>query len=82
MLALPEPSYSNSCAGLRPKGHFGSNETLSSVASLYDGKQSVFRDALDTIKLKTSRVCPLVCEHGFKADGDRCTSVAPRFCDG
>ena len=32
-------------------------------------------DALDTIKLKTSRVCPLVCEHGFKADGERCTKI-------
>ena len=30
-------------------------------------------DTLDAIKLKPSRVCPLVCEHGFKADGDRCT---------
>jgi len=32
-------------------------------------------DTLDAIKLKTSRVCPLVCEHGFKADGDRCTKI-------
>jgi uncharacterized caspase-like protein len=32
-------------------------------------------DALDTIKLKSSRVCPLVCEHGFKADGDRCSKI-------
>jgi uncharacterized caspase-like protein len=32
-------------------------------------------DALDAIKLKPSRVCPLVCEHGFKADGDRCSKV-------
>jgi hypothetical protein len=32
-------------------------------------------DALDTIKLKPSRVCPLVCEHGFKADGDRCSRI-------
>jgi hypothetical protein len=32
-------------------------------------------DALDTIKLKPSRVCPLVCEHGFKADGDRCSKI-------
>jgi hypothetical protein len=30
-------------------------------------------DALDTIKLKPSRVCPLICAHGFKADGDHCT---------
>jgi uncharacterized caspase-like protein len=32
-------------------------------------------DTLDAIKLKSSRVCPLVCEHGFKADGDRCTRI-------
>ena len=32
-------------------------------------------DALDAIKLKPSRVCPLVCEHGFKADGDRCSQI-------
>lgn len=33
-------------------------------------------DTLDAIKLKTSRVCPLVCEHGFKADGDRCSKIS------
>ena len=32
-------------------------------------------DALDAIKLKPSRVCPLVCEHGFKADGDHCSRI-------
>jgi uncharacterized caspase-like protein len=32
-------------------------------------------DALDTIKAKTARVCPLVCEHGYKADGERCTKI-------
>jgi uncharacterized caspase-like protein len=32
-------------------------------------------DALDAIKLKPSRVCPLICEHGFKADGDRCSRI-------
>jgi uncharacterized caspase-like protein len=32
-------------------------------------------DTLHTIKLKSSRVCPLVCEHGFQADGDRCTRI-------
>jgi uncharacterized caspase-like protein len=32
-------------------------------------------DALDTLKLKSSRVCPLVCEHGFQADGDRCVKI-------
>jgi uncharacterized caspase-like protein len=33
-------------------------------------------DALDAIKLKSSRVCPLVCEHGFKAEGDRCSRIS------
>ncbi|MES2194808.1 MAG: caspase family protein [Pseudomonadota bacterium] len=32
-------------------------------------------DALDAIKLKSSRVCPLVCEHGFKADGNGCSKI-------
>jgi uncharacterized caspase-like protein len=32
-------------------------------------------DALDAIKLKSTRVCPLVCEHGFKPDGDNCSKV-------
>jgi uncharacterized caspase-like protein len=32
-------------------------------------------DALDAIKLKSSRVCPLVCEHGSKADGDSCSKI-------
>ena len=32
-------------------------------------------DTLDAIKLKTSRVCPLVCEHGYRADGDRCSKI-------
>ncbi|HTO65740.1 MAG TPA: caspase family protein [Bradyrhizobium sp.] len=32
-------------------------------------------DALDAIKLKSARVCPLVCEHGFKADGEQCVKI-------
>ncbi len=32
-------------------------------------------DALDAIKQKQSRICPLVCEHGFKAAGDHCTRI-------
>ena len=32
-------------------------------------------DALDTIKTKTSRVCPLVCDHGFKAQGEACVKI-------
>jgi len=32
-------------------------------------------DALDAIKQKSSRVCPLACEHGFEADGDHCSKI-------
>jgi hypothetical protein len=32
-------------------------------------------DTLDAIKLKPARVCPLLCDHGYKADGDHCTRI-------
>jgi hypothetical protein len=32
-------------------------------------------DVLDAVKLKPSRVCPLVCDHGFRADGDHCSKI-------
>jgi uncharacterized caspase-like protein len=32
-------------------------------------------DTLDAIKLKSDRVCPLVCEHGYKPDGDHCGKI-------
>jgi hypothetical protein len=35
-------------------------------------------EALDAVKGKTGRVCPLVCETGFRADGDRCTKITCR----
>jgi uncharacterized caspase-like protein len=37
--------------------------------------KTVNADTLDTIKQKPSRVCPLVCDHGFKVDGDHCTKI-------
>jgi hypothetical protein len=33
-------------------------------------------DALDAIKSKTARVCPLICEYGFRADGERCVKIS------
>jgi uncharacterized caspase-like protein len=35
-------------------------------------------DALEAVKAKANRVCPLICENGFKADGDRCTKITCR----
>ncbi|MGY8631055.1 caspase family protein [Bradyrhizobium sp. 14AA] len=32
-------------------------------------------DALDAVKLKQSRVCPLICAHGYRADGDQCSKI-------
>jgi uncharacterized caspase-like protein len=35
-------------------------------------------DALDALKAKPGRVCPLVCDHGFRADGDTCAKITCR----
>lgn len=35
-------------------------------------------DALDAVKGKTGRICPLVCETGFRADRDRCVRITCR----
>ena len=33
-------------------------------------------DALDVIKGKSARVCPLICRHGYRADGDACVKIS------
>lgn len=35
-------------------------------------------DVLDALKAKPGRVCPLVCNFGFKADGDQCVKITCR----
>jgi len=35
-------------------------------------------DALDAVRSKTTRVCPLICDHGYKADGDNCAEITCR----
>jgi hypothetical protein len=32
-------------------------------------------DTLDVLQRKNERVCPLICEHGYKAEGDTCTRI-------
>jgi uncharacterized caspase-like protein len=32
-------------------------------------------DALDVVRSKQSRICPLLCERGFRADGERCVAI-------
>ncbi|PSO22079.1 caspase family protein [Bradyrhizobium sp. MOS003] len=43
----------------------------------FDDKLASF-DALDAIKAKPGRVCPLVCDRGSRADGDTCVKIACR----
>jgi hypothetical protein len=33
-------------------------------------------DALDAVKLKQARVCPVECERGYRAEGERCVRTA------
>jgi len=35
-------------------------------------------DVLDALKAKPGRICPLVCERGFRADGDACVKITCR----
>jgi len=35
-------------------------------------------DALDAVRSKTARVCPLTCGHGYRVDGGRCTRITCR----
>jgi len=35
-------------------------------------------DALDAVKARTGRICPLICETGYRADGDRCVKITCR----
>ncbi len=35
-------------------------------------------DAIEAVKSKAARVCPLICDQGFRADGERCVKIT---CD-
>ncbi len=35
-------------------------------------------DALDAVKAKIGRICPLICDTGYRADGDRCIKTTCR----
>jgi hypothetical protein len=32
-------------------------------------------EALDAVKARTSRICPLVCDHGYRAQGNTCVQI-------
>ena len=35
-------------------------------------------NALDVVKAKTSRICPLICDSGYRPDGDHCAKIVCR----
>jgi uncharacterized caspase-like protein len=35
-------------------------------------------DALDVVRSKSARICPLICEQGYRADGEHCTRITCR----
>lgn len=35
-------------------------------------------DALDAVKSRTARICPLICEYGYRADGEKCSKIVCR----
>jgi hypothetical protein len=41
-------------------------------------RRTASADALDAVKSKTGRVCPLICASGYHADGDRCAKTTCR----
>ncbi|UQD70559.1 caspase family protein [Bradyrhizobium japonicum] len=45
-----------------------------SAGTKFDTK-TASADALDAIRLKPARVCPLICGSGLKRDGDRCVKI-------
>jgi hypothetical protein len=53
-------------------------ERFNRYASTKFDAKAAGTDALDAIKAKSSRVCPLVCAHGSEASGDRCVKIVCR----
>jgi Caspase domain len=46
-----------------------------SAGTTFDTKLASL-DTLDYVRSKPARICPLICEHGYKADGDICTKIS------
>lgn len=69
------------------QGSFGDNWTSASgkalerfnryAATKFDSK-AAGGDALDAIKAKSARVCPLACAHGSRANGNKCVRIVCR----
>ncbi|WP_245477585.1 caspase family protein [Bradyrhizobium guangxiense] len=71
------------CLTSAPEGEWSSAAQRSlTLFNKYAGTQFDVKlasvDALDALKAKPGRVCPLVCNFGFKADGDQCVKITCR----
>ncbi|QUS40152.1 caspase family protein [Tardiphaga alba] len=53
-------------------------ERFNRYASTKFDSKAASLDALDAIKAKSARVCPLACAHGSRADGDKCVKIVCR----
>jgi RND family efflux transporter MFP subunit len=51
-------------------------ERFSQYAAVKIDARLASREALDAVKARTGRVCPLICQSGYRADNDRCVKVA------
>ncbi len=40
--------------------------------------KTVSVDALEAVKSKTGRICPLICDRGYRVDGERCVKITCR----
>jgi len=50
-------------------------EQFNRAAGLKLDVQVATLETLDVVRGKSARVCPLVCEHGQRADGERCVRI-------
>jgi uncharacterized caspase-like protein len=53
----------------------GALEKFNKHAGLKLDTKAASPDALDAVKAKTARVCPLVCQHGYRASGETCVAI-------
>lgn len=67
--------YSGSADGAWDKASRASLEKFNRYADAKLNVKVASLDTLDAVKGKAARVCPLICRHGYKADGDTCEKI-------
>jgi Caspase domain len=69
------------CGSGAPDGHWGPGsrralEAFNRHAGTALEVKMATLDAVDAVRGRTSRVCPLVCGRGFRVEGERCVAIA------